>query len=242
MIPILPIATSLLSAPFFLGAAGAALFGRSLADTTPGLLFHSLDLKSGLSLSALSSARFETIIRHLSDKGYHSFTLAQTDARGRSNTVTGNPARSVNVTFDDGCRSFFSRALPILDRSGFKTTMFPVAGYLGKSSSWDVLPPFPHLTKEEIREISDLGHEIGSHGLTHSDFTRLETADLKTELADSKKILEDVTGKEVTSLSFPFGCWNHRVWDCAQEAGYLSAAVYRQHRNCKPGLFPVYGV
>jgi peptidoglycan/xylan/chitin deacetylase (PgdA/CDA1 family) len=120
--------------------------------------------------------------------------------------------------------------------------VFPVAGYIGKASSWDVLPQFPHLSKHEIREISGLGHEIGSHGLTHSNLTYLNASDLKTELSDSKKILEDITGKKVTSLSFPFGSWNRRVWEHAQETGYLRGTIYRQHRNYGPELVPVYGV
>ena len=237
MIPLLPIAS-----PFLLGAAGAVFFGRTIAKTTPGLLFHSLDLKSGLSLSALSTVRFEKIMRHLADNGFCPLTLEQSAGSCHKNTENGPCKRTIHLTFDDGCRSFFTHALPVLDRFHFKTTVFPVAGYIGKTSSWDVLPQFPHLSIQEIREISGLGHEIGSHGLTHSNLTYLGTSELKKELSDSKNILEDITGKKVTSLSFPFGSWNKRVWECAQETGYLRGTIYRQHRNLRPGLVPVYGV
>lgn len=242
MIPILPIAVGTLGTPFFLGAAGVALFGRAVADTTPGLLFHSLDLQSGLSLSALSTVRFHKIIETLAANSYCSLTLEQDAARFRGNKETDRREHPIHLTFDDGCRSFLTHALPILDRFNFKTTVFPVAGYIGKTSSWDIMPQFPHLSKHEIREISNLGHEIGSHGLTHSNLTYLGAADLKTELSDSKKILEDITGKKVTSLSFPFGSWNRRVWGQAQETGYLRGTIYRQHRHYGPDLVPVYGV
>jgi peptidoglycan/xylan/chitin deacetylase (PgdA/CDA1 family) len=130
----------------------------------------------------------------------------------------------------------------VLERFRFKSTVFPVAGYIGKTSSWDVLPEFPHLAAAEIRDISRLGHEIGSHGLTHSNLAWLGTDDLRAELLDSKKILEDITGKEVSSLSFPFGSWNPRVWACAQEAGYTRGTAYRRHSGRRPGLVPVFGV
>lgn len=242
MIPILPVAACAFAAPFLLGAAGASIFGRTIAGATPGLLFHSLDLEGGLSLSALSTVRFRKILEHLAAKGFTSFTLDQMDTPPGKCQEPRPKKCPLHLTFDDGCRSFMTRALPLLDHFNFKAVMFPVAGYLGKASSWDVLPRFAHLSRQEIREISDLGHEIGSHGLTHSNLTYLNTADLITELSDSKKILEDITGKPVTSLSFPFGSWNNHVWDVAQETGYLRGTIYRQHRHARPGLVPVFGV
>jgi peptidoglycan/xylan/chitin deacetylase (PgdA/CDA1 family) len=243
MIPILPIAAGALGAPFILGAGATFLFGRAIPKATPpGLLFHSLNLKSGLSLSALSSVRFGKILEHLAANGFYALTLEYSSPALRENDQSGRNGHPVHLTFDDGCRSFFTHALPLLERHHFRTTVFPVAGYLGKTSSWDVLPQFLHLSRQEVREISDLGHEIGSHGLTHSNLTYLDSSDLKTELADSKKILEDIIGKQVTSLSFPFGNWNRRVWESAQEAGYLRGTIYRGHSHCTPGLVPVYGV
>lgn len=242
MLPILPVSAGAFAAPFILGAAGASIFGRAIRKTTPGLLFHSLDLQGGLSLSALSTLRFRKILDHLATNGFYSLTLDQPDANTGKIPETVKTKRPFHLTFDDGCRSFMTRALPVLDQYHFKATMFPVAGYLGKTSSWDVLPQFAHLSKQEIREISDLGHEIGSHGLTHSNLTYLNTADLKKELSNSKNILEEITGKSVTSLSFPFGSWNNRVWDAARETGYLRGTIYRRHRYTLPGLVPVFGV
>jgi peptidoglycan/xylan/chitin deacetylase (PgdA/CDA1 family) len=238
MIPILPATAAALGAPLILGATGTAFFGRRTSGTVPGLLFHSLDLKSGFSLSALTTVRFRKIIERLAGDGYYALTLNQST----ENRVTGDRRHPIHLTFDDGCGSFFTLAAPILEQFHFKATVFPVAGYLGRTSSWDVLPQFPHLSNHEVRAISDQGHEIGSHGLTHSNLTFLGPADLKTELADSKKILEDITGRKVTSLSFPFGSWNRRVWDCARETGYLRGTIYRQHRKEAPGLVPVFGV
>jgi peptidoglycan/xylan/chitin deacetylase (PgdA/CDA1 family) len=103
------------------------------------------------------------------------------------------------------------------------------------------MPPFDHLTKAEVREISSLGHEIGSHSLTHPNLTYLAEADLARELGDSKKLLEDITGKSVSAISFPFGSWNPRVWERARELGYTHGTLYRNHAGAA-GLFPVYGV
>ena len=145
-------------------------------------------------------------------------------------------------TFDDGCRSFYTQALPVLEEFGIKATIFPVAGYLGRTSTWDILPVFSHLTRSELREIDALGHEIGSHGMNHTDLTLLGDQDLRSELLDSKKTLEDLLGKKVAAISFPFGSWNRRVWREAQECGYGCGTVCRRHSSALSGLFPVYGV
>ena len=237
---ILSILFSALAAPFLFGSGAVGLFGCTAArPTLPGLLFHSITLKRSLALSVLSLPRFEAIVLALKTNDFVSLTLQEA-----AEYSSGSPAsalRPVLLTFDDGCRSFFTQALPVLESAGFKATLFPVAGYLGSSSSWDVMPRFDHLTKNEVREISSLGHEIGSHSLTHPNLTYLGDSDLTRELQDSKRLLEDITGKSVTAISFPFGCWNKRVWKRAQEIGYTHGTIYRNHAQAARGLHPVYG-
>lgn len=228
--------STVILSPLFLGSAGIMLFGRTIR-TVPGLLFHSVVPNNQLVLSSVSVSRFKSIVCALKTSNFTPITVGKAVACDYG--FSGN--QITLLTFDDGCRSFFLHALPLLEELKFKATIFPVAGYIGRPSSWDVLPSFLHLTKHEIMEISALGHEIGSHGLTHVDLTCLKLSDVKNELGDSKKMLEDITGKKVASLSFPFGSWNMRIWELAQELGYSSGTICRKHRALLPGLFPVYG-
>ncbi len=232
---------AVLLSPFFLGGAGIVFFGRVIR-TIPGLLFHSVSPNNRLVLSSISVSSFRAIAGALETKNFTTLTMKEAVPIGTGTIPADSRKQRVLLTFDDGCRSFFSHALPVLEALKFKATVFPVAGYIGRYSSWDVMPSFPHLTKPEIMEISALGHEIGSHGLTHADLTYLGPSDLKVELGDSKKILEDITGKKVTALSFPFGSWNTRVWELAQELGYCCGTIYRKHGHALPGLIPVHGV
>jgi peptidoglycan/xylan/chitin deacetylase (PgdA/CDA1 family) len=228
-----------LCAPFALGALGIALAGRTKRSSLPGLLFHSIDSKHPLTMSALPHKAFAGIVNRLKAAGYCSIPLHQASSL---TDTPGKAGKKLLITFDDGFHSFYTQALPVLDTCGFKVTLFPVAGYLGRTSTWDVLPPFQHLSSEELRAISDLGHEIGSHTMTHADCTFLNAKNLIAELRDSKRLLEDIIARPVTALSFPFGSWNRRVWETALEAGYSRAAIYRGHRHASPCLFPVYGV
>ena len=228
-----------LCAPFALGAAGIALAGHAKHISPPGLLFHSIDTKHPLMMSALSQTAFAAIVNRLKADGYRSIPINQ------ASSLTDIPAgtgKKILITFDDGFDNFYTQALPVLEECNFKVALFPVAGYLGKISTWDVLPPFQHLSSKKLLAISDLGHEIGSHTMTHADCTFLNKKDLFAELRDSKKLLEDIIARPVTALSFPFGSWNRRIWEAALEAGYSQAAIYRGHHHASPGLFPVHGV
>jgi peptidoglycan/xylan/chitin deacetylase (PgdA/CDA1 family) len=228
-------------APFLMGLTGTALFGRSSKRfSVPGLLFHSIYQEHRrLSLSSIRASRFKSIIRCLIEDKYIPVTISEANGSAHRSLLSPRP---ILLTFDDGCRSFMTHVLPLMEELKIKATVFPVSGYFGRSSTWDIIPTFTHLTKSELREISSCGHEIGSHGMTHADLTFLGPSDLTAELNDSKKMLEDITGRKVSAISFPYGSWNARVWERAQEAGYCCGTIYRKHRSALPGLFPVYGV
>ena len=73
----------------------------------------------------------------------------------------------------------------------------------------------------QIKEISD-NHlfSIGSHAMTHANLIEMDNADAKEELVKSKRILEDITGKEITAFAFPFGTYNQNLVDSCEEIGY----------------------
>lgn len=74
---------------------------------------------------------------------------------------------------------------------------------------------------EEIKILAgQYGVEIGSHGVSHRNMTLLSEEDLVFELTESKKYLEHIIGKKVTSFAFPFGTYNDAVLREARRAGY----------------------
>jgi len=232
-------------APLLFGSIGTLLYGRgqgrrSSVNTSPaaGLLFHSILPRTvSPSQSQYSNTRFREFLSLLKAGNWQTITLS---AKMRELPLVND--RRIVITFDDGFRNFYRHALPDLEENGHKVTIFIVPGFEGKKAAWDVFNGEEHLTIREIREISDLGHETGSHSLTHANLPYLDDRELVRELADSRKIIEDWTGKAVTGLSFPYGSWNARVWNKARECGYTSATLYRNHGRRAPGLFPVYGV
>ncbi|MFN3345217.1 MAG: polysaccharide deacetylase family protein [Chloroherpetonaceae bacterium] len=127
--------------------------------------------------------------------------------------------------FDDGYEDTFTNAFPILSEFGFTANLFIITGLLGKFNSWDFtfFGTFKHLSRQQVKALSDAGWNIGSHTKSHLALTTLSPSLLRAELLDSKKFLEDLLGKAVTSISFPFGNFNAQVLDACKEAGFQEA-------------------
>ena len=83
----------------------------------------------------------------------------------------------------------------------------------------------------EAREILALGMEIGSHTMTHPDVTLIDDDVLRWELEESKKQLEAITGREVSSFCYPFGHFNDRAGAAVASAGYRLARTAMGFRN-----------
>ncbi len=225
--------------PLVIGTSALLLSCRRKPRPGPvGLLFHALSEKREPHFSYYSPVKFAALLGTLVENN-RTFSTVSEAVRG---CLDRDAQTTIVLTFDDGFESFYTRALPLLSRYDIKVTVFPVAGYLGRTSTWDTLPPQTHLTKEQVREIAALGHEIGSHTVSHANLTLLGDAELTAELSRSKTILEDIAGKPVSSLSFPFGQWNRRVWNAALDLGYTAATSYARCFRTEHGVLQLWGI
>ncbi len=120
---------------------------------------------------------------------------------------------AVTFTFDDAWISQYSVVLPMLELAGIKGTFYittePIIG------GWS-----DFMTSQQVREISDMNHEIAGHTITHPHLTQLTTIDVNTELVNSKSYLENLTGKTVQSFAYPYGESNLSVRNLTSLAGY----------------------
>ena len=119
---------------------------------------------------------------------------------------------STAITFDDGHRSQFENALPLLAEFGASATFFITAGWVDQKTDY--------VSAAELRAIAAAGHRIGGHGLTHTLLTHCSASELRSELLDSKRILENAIGSPVSVISLPGGRYDRRVLDGCREAGY----------------------
>jgi len=160
---------------------------------------------------------FEQQIAWLKRAGYAFVTAEQ--ARRFATGEGTIPARSVLLTFDDGCCSVAEAAEPVLRRHGACATVFvttdPAAYVFGPTDGNE-----RRLTDEELRRLDGEVLRFESHGVTHRPMNELSDEDLEFELIGSKNELERVLGRRVEYLAIPGNWFDGRVMQFARRVGY----------------------
>lgn len=119
--------------------------------------------------------------------------------------------RTIAITFDDCYRDNLFAARVLADHQ-LPATFFIPTQYVGTDHvfPWDIdLKRMPNLSWDEIQEIKRLGHEIGSHTVSHPDLGVIGPDQARHELAESKKTLENRLGRSVRWFAYPFGAKNN---------------------------------
>lgn len=178
------------------------------------LAYHKVDDRFELGVTIVKPEMFFRQISGLKERGYKISS---------SKTPLEPDGESVRLTFDDGYDCFYRNVAPFLASIGTTATVFVITDFIGKKNDWDIrlsYKPFVHMDKGQLMEIAGQGFEVGSHTCTHKDLTRLDRVEVSNELVASKKRIEDMLGKEVKAISFPFGRHNPEVVEIARDAGY----------------------
>ncbi|NPA80181.1 MAG: polysaccharide deacetylase family protein, partial [Thermotogae bacterium] len=126
------------------------------------------------------------------------------------------------ITFDDALNGVYENAYPLMRERGLKGAIFVITDFIGRRNLWDATFGFPrrHMDKSAIVELSEAGWIIGSHTTSHRALTHLNDRELRRELEYSKKYLEDLIGRPVITLAYPFGLYDVRVVRMAERVGY----------------------
>jgi peptidoglycan/xylan/chitin deacetylase (PgdA/CDA1 family) len=76
------------------------------------------------------------------------------------NTNTANNNKAVILNFDDGYKSKYTNARPILDKYGYKATFYIICNYVGDGEGQD--NSNARMSWEDITELYKEGYDIGS--------------------------------------------------------------------------------
>lgn len=190
----------------------------------PVLAYHHISYTWPQNSYYVSPKIFDSQMKYLKDNGYQVISLDLFyDAFKNSGEL---PEKPVVLTFDDGNADQYTKALPILKKYNYTATFFIKLNNIGKGGmSW-----------EQIKTLAKEGMIIGSHTVNHDNLTRLSDKQLRYELTESKKVLEEKLGAPVKYLCYPGGAYSAKVIDAAKDAGYLAAVatkhkVYQEYRD-----------
>jgi len=125
----------------------------------------------------------------------------------------GDRAAAISYTFDDNLRDQFTIAVPMLNEVGFKGTFFVIARSTPDATapaSNQKIPP-RNISWEELKEMSNQGHEIANHSWSHARLTTLQAAELDDEINKAYEAISAHIGKPPLTLAFPGNASNPEV-------------------------------
>jgi peptidoglycan/xylan/chitin deacetylase (PgdA/CDA1 family) len=145
-------------------------------------------------------AVFREQMKVLADSGYH--TILPDQLVEYLETGKALPSKPVMITFDDTRLDQYTAALPALDQHGFKGAFFIMTVSLGRPG---------YMSKEQVKDLSDRGHTIGSHTWDHKNVKKYVDEDWPVQVEKPSKQLQTITGKPVEYFAYPFGLWNKQA-------------------------------
>ena len=197
-------------------------------QVVPILSYHSFadNCESPLCLPARV---FDQQMKYLKDNGYRVITLAVLHEFLKYRNSL--PKRSVVISIDDGYRSVYNIAWPILKKYDFRATLFIYTDFVGVSKN--------AITWDQLREVKKSGFEIGAHTMSHCDLTRQNKGEetqaymsrIEKELGMSKQIIDKKLNQNTVFLAFPYGRYDQRVLDMCKSLGYKIAVSVKRGSN-----------
>ena len=160
-------------------------------------------------------AEFRAQMEALRRAGFHSVTLDQVERSWSNGTAL--PPRPVVISFDNGYRTQYTEALPILRRLGWVGV---------ENLQLSGLPPSQGgLGPAEVRALVAAGWELDTQGFSHADLPKLDAAGLRHELAVARTELRRRYGVPVNWFCYPSGDYDGAVVAEARRAGYVGATT-----------------
>ncbi len=196
----------------------------------PILAYHDFSPPgAGCNQVAVSADAFEAQLAYLKDRGYRVLTFAELAAfiDGRAPV----PRKSVILTIDDGYRSAYEIAYPLLRKYGFPATIFVYSDFIGAPAA---------LSWAQMKEMAASGLiDVQPHSKTHGDLTKV--ADGESDAAYRKRIAHEVRhasdaitrhlGLKVHTFSYPYGAENDTVVQIVADAGFRFAVTVTRGGN-----------
>jgi len=178
-------------------------------QTVPILCYHRFGTKT--SKLNVTPAAFEQQMEWLARNGYTVVTLARL-----ARFLDGKealPAKSVAITIDDGYRSSYEIAYPILRKYGFPATVFLYTDFVGASDA---------MTWAQMKDMTSSGLvTIQPHSKSHANLTqRLPNETdaryrdrIRREVDAPVTVIKERLAEPIFAFAYPYGDVNEYVVD-----------------------------
>lgn len=189
---------------------------------------------------SISEKTFRRQIEAL-EKSHSFITVSDLESYLRETSTFNKPA--ILITFDDGYQNILS-IQKFLSQKNIKPVLF-----------WESDPKhiqrneidnsLPLLTDEQIHSLLADGWSLGCHSATHANLLHEDDNGLVKEIVESKKIIENVYNKTITTFAYPRGYYNDAIVKLVSTAKYRLAFTMNDafiSTKTNPLLIPRIGI
>ncbi len=172
-----------------------------------------------------SANLFKLQLQYLKDHNFNVITFSKAvDAVFNGGSL---PGKTVVITIDDGFSSFKENALPLLDKFGYKATLFVNTSTVGAGD---------YMSWEDLAGLLKDGFEIGNHSDSHDYFLNRKDNPVdyfKTDVQLSKKLLHEKLGIDPDIFAYPYGEFDKQLIDAVKSMGFVAAAAQNSGVLCE---------
>lgn len=187
-----------------------SILSQAQTSSIPAFVYHRFgdDRFPGTNIKL---EQFKAHLEYLKENGYEVITLSEAihlmDKKKKFD-------KTALLTIDDGYRSFYENALPLLKAYGFRATLFVNTETVGSGDfmSW-----------EEIKAAQAAGVEIGNHSHAHPHLVNQSFSAFKSDLDQSEALFTKALVEAPKIFAYPYGEWNKSIAKELENRGYLAA-------------------
>lgn len=186
----------------------------------------------GYSYQKIEIDKFENQMRFLRDKGYKTLFFSELDRE--------LPDKALIVSFDDGFRTVYENAAPIMQKYNIKGNVYLPTSYIGNDDHF--------MNWKMVKELTENKQfEMQAHTNTHVDIRTLNENSLRKEISESDKIFLDQLGYKPNTFCMPFGTFDHssiKLLQSQNRYNYILGSFYgRIHESkLKSCILPRIGI
>ena len=183
------------------------------------LIYHKFNNPRSPSTS-IDIETFEAQLKFLKEHNYNVLSMNQfLDGLKKGHF----PPRSVLITIDDGYKSVFRYAFPVLKKYGFPFTVFLYMEGIGRYPDY--------MSISQVKELLSAGVTIGNHSYSHKRLARSylwKDSDeymsfIETDLDKSTERFRKLFGFTPQIYAYPYGEYNKDLHDLLMKKGYIAA-------------------
>ena len=199
------------------------------AASTPVLPSHAVILQyhhvseNTPNSTSTSVALFKAHLDYFDAHGFQVWSLQRVIEQLRAGHQL--PDKVIALTFDDGYRSVYTSAYPLLKEKGWPFSVFVSTDYVGANKQL-------YVNWDELSEMAQHGALIGNHTQSHPHLLRKLAGEtdamwqrrVRQEIEGAQRIIDNNVGTQYRILAYPYGEYDEEVKQIVKSLGYVGLA------------------